>query len=85
MNATARLHLFSGDYAGGIPIAREAAALASVINAHDELKRSYELISELHEKSWAIPPEAFRAYKRAMEIKDSIYTIRRATRSPNPP
>jgi len=79
MNATARMHLLSGSYAQGIPIAREAAALAKVINARDELKRSYELISELHEKK-GDTAEAFRAFKQAMEIKDSIYTIQESNK-----
>jgi len=79
MNVTARLHLLSGDYAGGIPIAQEAAALATVLNARDELKRSYELISELHEKMGRTA-EALRAFKRAMEIKDSIYTIQESNK-----
>lgn len=79
MNATARMHLLSGSYASGIPIAREAAALAKVINARDELKRSYELISELYEKQGDVA-EAFRAFKQAMEIKDSIYTIQESNK-----
>ncbi|WP_316414984.1 tetratricopeptide repeat protein [Mesoterricola silvestris] len=79
LNASARMHLLSGSYRQGIPIAREAAALASVINARDERKRSFELIAELHEKLGETA-EAYRAFKQAMEIKDSIYTIQESNK-----
>ncbi|MDP1832793.1 MAG: tetratricopeptide repeat protein [Geothrix sp.] len=79
LNARARLHLLSGEFAKGIPLAREGAALARSINARDELKKSYEMISDLYGRLNNLP-ESYRYYKLATQTKDSIYTIQESNK-----
>jgi tetratricopeptide (TPR) repeat protein len=79
LNAMARMHMLSGHFARGIPLAKEGAELASKINARDELKMSYELVSDLYEKSGNIP-ESYRYYKLAVVTKESIYTVQESNK-----
>lgn len=73
LRATARLHLMAGTYAQGIPLAKEGADLARRINARDELKECYELLSLLHGKTGNLA-ESFRYYRLADEVKDTLYS-----------
>ncbi len=74
LRAMARLQLLSGRFAKGISFAKEGAALAQKINAQDELKECYELLSELCGKTGNIT-ESFRYYKLATQVKDSLYSV----------
>ncbi|MBI4912558.1 MAG: tetratricopeptide repeat protein [Acidobacteria bacterium] len=74
LHARARLHLLTGEFARGIPLAKEGAELARSIHARDELKKAYEMVSELYEKTGNVS-EAFRFYKLATLTKDSIYSL----------
>lgn len=79
LNAMARMDLLSGRYAEGIPRAKEGAELAEKINSRDELKTSYELISDLYGKSGNIA-ESYRYYKMAVQTKESIFTVQESNR-----
>jgi len=74
LRARARLDLLMGRLAAGIPLAREGADLARAINARDELKLCYELMSELYGKA-SDAAAAFRYYKLAVLTRDSIYSV----------
>jgi len=79
LNALARLQLLTGNFARGIPLAKEAALLAQKINARDELKASYELISDLYGKLHNTE-ESYRYFKLATATKDSIFTAQESNR-----
>ena len=79
LNARARLCMLTGKLAQAIPLARECAELAEKIHARDELKKSYELLSELHGRLGQTS-ESFRYFRLATATKDSIYTIQESTR-----
>jgi tetratricopeptide (TPR) repeat protein len=79
LNAMARLHMLSGDFAGGITRAREAGKLAKEINARDDLKSSYELMSDLYGKLGNVAA-SYRYFKLATLTKDSLYSIQESNK-----
>jgi tetratricopeptide (TPR) repeat protein len=79
LNAMARMHLLSGHPARGIPFAREGEALAGEIHAREDLKTSYELLSDLYGRR-GNASESYRYYKLAVAAKDSIYSIQESTK-----
>lgn len=74
LRAMAQLKMLSGEALGGIPLAKEGAELAKEINARDELKLCYELISEIYEKAGNLS-ESYRYYKLATQTRDTIYSV----------
>jgi len=79
LNALARLHMLSGDAGRAVARAKEAAALATKINARNELAVSYKLISEAFEKGNQVA-ESYRYYKLYVATKDTIYTLQESNR-----
>jgi tetratricopeptide (TPR) repeat protein len=79
LNAMARMHLLSGHLARGVPFAKEGETLAKEINARDDLKMSYELLSDLYEKL-GNASESYRYFKLAIAAKDSIYSIQESNK-----
>ena len=73
LRAMAQLHLLSGEPLRGIPIAKEGVELAQQINARDELKLCYELISEMYGAA-GNQAESYHYFKLAAQTKDSIYS-----------
>jgi len=73
LNALGRLYSLSGSSRLAMKFAKEGAVLAKEIRANDELKASYELISDLYQKQ-GNTVESFKYYKLYVATKDSIYT-----------
>jgi hypothetical protein len=78
-NAMARLHLLNHEWARGVAEAKAGVALATRINAKDEMKTSFELLSDLYLKMGRVD-EAFRSYKLAMEAKDSLFSVQESNK-----
>ncbi len=68
------MYLLTGAPAQGITNVKESIALARQINARNELKASYELISALYEKQ-GNEAEAYRYYKLYVATKDSMFNV----------
>ena len=78
-NALARLHLLNNEWARGVAEAQAGVVLATQINAKDELKTSFELLSDLYLKQGQVD-EAFRSYKLAVEAKDSLFSVQESNK-----
>jgi len=78
-NSLARMYLLNNDWARGIAEAKAAVALATRINARDEVKTSYELLSDLNLKLGRVD-EALRCYKLAVEAKDSLFSVQESNK-----
>lgn len=79
LNALGRLDLITGAWDQGIRWTREAAALAEQIQARDELKTSYELLSGLYEKK-RDAPQALKFFKLYSQTKDTLFSTQESER-----
>jgi tetratricopeptide (TPR) repeat protein len=79
LNALGRVYSLTGKPAKAISFAKAGASLAEQINARDELKACYELLSELYAKQGNLA-ESYRYFKQFTATKDSIFSIQESSK-----